>query len=235
MESGSQAMLGLWVSDDPERLRRLAEDIEAHDGWQGYLSIGEHLIFKSALESSNRDLWPKLLRGDVKARVESKDVLSSSSAPSASMTGATQSPTPGNTGTPVPSAPAPAPVTTTTVTSIDPIALAFRVRYMLYDKSFSILFPSVDPEASLDIGSSVFESPTDGPNGNKQEATRPPARTTDDDYDFDEDDEDEKKDEGNEKAEGKQGNGTVDSATNDTQDSPMDGIINDDTINGMFF
>jgi transcriptional activator SPT7 len=219
MESGSQEMLGLWASDDPVRLRRLAADIEANDGWQGYLSAGEHLIFKSALDSPNPDLWEKLLSGELKARIESKEVVNAPAAPSSNLTGPTQSPAPGQAGTPAPVPATATPVTTTTTTSVDPVSLAFRIRYMLYDKSLSVLYPSVDPESSLDIGSSVFEDP-----GQDIEPSKPPARKTDDDYDDDYDDEEDEK---------KNDVAPAASGPNDSHDASMNGNVDDNLINGM--
>ncbi|ANB15060.1 SAGA histone acetyltransferase complex subunit SPT7 [Sugiyamaella lignohabitans] len=84
-----------------------------------------------------------------------------------------------------------------TVTTIDGLTLAFRVRYMLYDKSLGLLFPAIGKYMPFDFDSALFEdnsksvaealagSPTTAG------ASRTSARPVDDDYDFDDEDEDE--------------------------------------------
>lgn len=84
--------------------------------------------------------------------------------------------------------------------NLDPVTVAFRVRYMLYEKSISVIFPFPDPEVSDEIDYfdvlEKFDKEMNNKNGMDSESSaeaevkKPAKRDIDDDYD-DDDEEDE--------------------------------------------
>lgn len=194
----------LWSSGDSSGLLRLARDIEAHESWRGFLTIQEHDIFKYAIDLGGR-VWHEFINGNATCRMEQPSDTTTS--PSAAIPTATPAPgrvekSPFTNGyisatPPVPS-PSPLPAEPTEPVyekpaqaeplQLDSVSVAFRVRYMLYEKSIGLIFPSLDPAISADIDYAIFEeeeTPT---------APAPAPRKADDD-DYDDDDEDDEKEE----------------------------------------
>ncbi|KAK9454917.1 hypothetical protein V1511DRAFT_501328 [Dipodascopsis uninucleata] len=50
----------LWASGDPDRLLRLAQQIDAHEGWRGYLTRSEHELFAAALRAGG-ETWSEFI------------------------------------------------------------------------------------------------------------------------------------------------------------------------------
>lgn len=81
--------------------------------------------------------------------------------------------------------------------NLDPVTVAFRVRYMLYEKSIQVLFPSPNPDISSDIDYQIFEQleidekdQSLPQNKNSVDAYKPADRKIDDDYDESDEDND---------------------------------------------
>lgn len=188
----------LWSSGNSSGLLKLARDIEAHESWRGFLTIQEHDIFKYALDSGGR-VWHEFINGNATCRME-QPVPDTTPVPSMSnsaqvkvekspSTNGTVAPTPGQSPAPAPpESNDEKPASTAEQLQLDAVSVAFRVRYMLYEKSIGLLFPSLDPSISPDIDYAIFEEEE------PEQAPAPAARKADDDdYDDDDDDEDNEK------------------------------------------
>lgn len=182
-------MLKLWSSNDPAGLLRLARDIQEHGSWKAFLSREEHRVFEDAVAKGG-DVWAQFIVGQAVCQVETSErALRSASNVTTNGLRAVESSVPrAASSTPQPGAMPLASNEIKTgngmiVRTLDASTLAFRVRYMLYDKAIGVLFPSRDPEVSLDIASSVFEDPDV-----ERTVIKPAARRLEDDYDLDEDD-----------------------------------------------
>jgi hypothetical protein len=182
-------LLKLWSSNDPAGLLRLAKDIQDHGGWKAYLSREEHRVFEEAVTKGG-DVWSRFINGQAICQVEVSERSARSTSHASNSLRIGESPVPRAAS----STPQPGQLLAINelkgsngmvVKTLDASALAFRVRYMLYNKAIGVLFPSKDPEVSLDIASSVFENPEMG-----KKVDKPTTRKLDEDYDIDEDEED---------------------------------------------
>lgn len=197
----------LWSSGNPAGLLRLARDIEAHESWRGFLTIQEHDIFKSALDKGGR-IWHEFINGNATCSMEQPSPASTPAPPATAInfnampapTKVEKPPFTNGHATVTPSSPAPLTPTdlllvpeekqsTTENLQLDAVTVAFRVRYMLYEKSIGMIFPSMDPSISPDIDYAIFEEPEE----ESAPPPRPAVRAVDDDYDDEDDDEDETK------------------------------------------
>lgn len=190
----------LWSSGDSSGLLRLAKDIENHESWRGFLTIQEHDLFKYALDKGGQ-VWHEFISGNATCRMEQPSPESS---------------TPTGTATPAPNkiekspftnghsqpistlmpAPSPSPMPVGNVEEkqaehlqLDGVSVAFRVRYMLYEKSIGLMFPPLDPTISPDIDYAIFEEEKE----DKPAPAPTTARKVDDDYDDDDDEEEDEK------------------------------------------
>jgi hypothetical protein len=191
----SSGLSRLWSSDDPQKLLKLARDIEAHTGWHAYLSIQEHKVFEYVVQKGG-DIWEQFLQGTVACQIERLEPVVApaattnghgSSSPTAQRITSTPQPGASHLSSSVSNSSFVAARNSTTenpgsITSIDPLTIAFRVRYMLFEKSLAVLFPGRD--MVLDIDSKVFEADT-------AVESKPGRRAVDEDYDEDYDDEEE--------------------------------------------
>ncbi|CAN6603828.1 transcriptional activator Spt7p [Trichomonascus vanleenenianus] len=182
----------LWANNDTAGLRRLAQEIEAQGTWRGYLTPTEHELFKTALEQRD-DTWDRLVNGEIECFVDSSYANGSVSSPRVSATPQPETPRPGqalngNAGEKV---------------QLDSLTVAFRIRYMLYDKSVGVLF--MNPNAPQEFDYSILESEEDKA---EAKAPAPPVRRVDeDDYD-DDDEEDEEEEQDNKPDETNESNDT---------------------------
>lgn len=71
---------------------------------------------------------------------------------------------------------------------LDAVTVAFRVRYMLYEKSIGLIFPANDPSISPDIDYAIFDEPEES---SKAQLAAPVVTRQADDDDYDDEDEDE--------------------------------------------
>lgn len=186
----------LWSSGDSSGLLRLAQDIETHESWRGFLTIQEHDIFKSALDSGGR-VWHEFINGNATCSMEQPTPDSTPTVSTAMLAPATvkleKSPfTNGHissTSSPLPTesaGPEEKQNSTTEHIQLDAVTVAFRVRYMLYEKSIGMIFPSLDPSISPDIDYAIFDEPAK----ENTVPVLPPTRKIDDDYDDDDDEDD---------------------------------------------
>lgn len=202
----------LWSSGDSAGLLRLAKDIETQDSWRAFLTIQEHDLFKYAMDEGGK-VWHEFINGAAICRMEQPTTIGTP-APSSTMNGASSLHNPAMTPSgfqrleksPFPlgqsngfkvSSPSPmhferstgddTKSTNVDYIQLDTVNVAFRVRYMLYEKSIGLLFPSVDPSIPPEVDYSIFEIEEEKP-----KPVVPAARKVDDDdYDDDEEDEDE--------------------------------------------
>uniref|UniRef100_A0A060T7R8 SAGA complex subunit Spt7 n=1 Tax=Blastobotrys adeninivorans TaxID=409370 RepID=A0A060T7R8_BLAAD len=189
----------IWRRSSPTGLLRIAKDIESQGSWRGYLTVAEHEVFKRALESGG-DQWSKLLEGKAHAKVEiispptngtnsgspRRTPSGPGSTPFDSSMGTAHTPrTPTLKATPLPS-----------LVELDPVSLAFRVRYMLYEKAIGVVYASRDDSQEVDFSLLEDESHQQSNQSNGTGAQeKPAARKTDEDYDFDEDEDEEEEEE----------------------------------------
>ena len=71
---------------------------------------------------------------------------------------------------------------------LDAVTVAFRVRYMLYEKSIGLIFPANHPSISPDIDYAIFDEPEES---SKAQLVAPVVTRQADDDDYDDEDEDE--------------------------------------------
>lgn len=190
----------LWSSGDPSGLLKLAKDIETHDSWRGFLTIQEHDIFKHALDKGGQ-VWNDFINGNAICRIEQPS--SDTSPPSGTAITSTnnrteQSPfTNGHTPqTSSLSLPSPSSIQAEIaeekqpeLSQLDGVSVAFRVRYMLYEKSIGLMFPPSDPTISPDVDYAIFDDEQD----DKPAEVPVVTRKVDDDYDDEDEDDDEDK------------------------------------------
>lgn len=223
---GQQDLTKLWKRSSAHGLLKLAQEIETQGSWRGYLSVAEHEIFREVLTQGG-DQWARFLDGKVGAKVE---ILPSNNTNAGNTGGPTRpangssvpahggfdsprrmtpatiagpgimesssprvSSAPNSIGTPQPS-----------VTSIDPVTVCFRVRYMLYEKAIGVMFPSANASQEVDFDLLENEEDEEEEEVNAKENNKKPVvRRTDDDYDdddYDEEEEEEEAEQGKEKA-----------------------------------
>lgn len=184
----------------------VAREIETKDLWRGYLTIQEHRVVSKVLE--NEAMWENLVTGKLSIFVDnplpdpplgfrqeqenaannieagarpetptpSTPVISTSSSSThlhlKHLQMGQPSPTPSNEGF-------------QKTVSLDCVALAFKVRHMIFDKSVPLLFPNLKGgDLELDIEDMLADK-------TKEEAPQAkalPVREEEDDYDFDDDD-----------------------------------------------
>lgn len=244
----SREFISLWASGDSGSLLRLARDIETNDSWRGFLTIQEHDIFQYAIDKGG-DVWHEFINGNVICRLEQLkphiDPKLKLPKSNGHVNGDSQNATANNT----PSAAAQQTLPTNfekadedlghRLLNLDPVTVAFRVRYMLYEKSIQIMFPSPDPDVSPDIDYKIFETenrPNVAPYIDVSNASLPKSsakRAIDDDYDDYDDDEDSKDDDN----EGSKAPATL---SNGEQPVPLEVSIEHDPsgkhiITSMFF
>lgn len=215
----------LWSSGNPQSLLKLARDIESQDSWRGYLTTQEHEVFKYALEKGG-EIWDEFINGDIICRLEQQNPSQSEAIskpdPTHNVTNKQENESEngeessstllnntdhGNEQN-MSTKEGPYSVNQSLhsdklvqlrLVNLDSVTVAFRVRYMLYEKSIQFLFPSPDPEVFPDIDYQILENN----NINTQTALSsnindsshkliPTKREIDDDYDDDDDDDDDK-------------------------------------------
>lgn len=200
-----------WSSGNSSNLLSLAKDIESQDAWRGFLTIQEHEVFKYVLENGG-DIWTEFINGNVICRLE-QETLSDSIASQTTqhLNGSSRSDTSAENGDDL------SKLNTNNTESngedasnnqnnndkknqrlanLDPVTVAFRVRYMLYEKSIQLLFPSHDPDISPDIDYQLLESKDKKLKETNFVSPQIPAkRVIDDDYDDEESDEEKKESE----------------------------------------
>lgn len=198
-----------WSSGNSANLLKLAKDIESQDAWRSFLTIQEHKVFKYALEKGG-DVWNEFINGNIICRLEQPNLSSSndSKVNNKQMNGSAKldthalDDTRANTPTNASATPQNKPNTELTknekkgvrLVNLDPVTVAFRVRYMLYEKSIQFIFPSLDPDISPEVDYQIFEDTQPANSLENSSLVKIPAkREIDDDYDDDESDSDDKK------------------------------------------
>lgn len=150
-------MTSLWASGSAERLGQLAREIEQRDSWRSFLTAHEHKLFQEALEAGP-ETWALFLDGKIACQLQvTESVIPQSETSSESPSVST--------------------------VNIDPVSLAFRVRYMLYERSISVMYNYATPE---DISPSLLDGSI--ANGLGTTAIK---RNSDEDYDDEYDDDEE--------------------------------------------
>ncbi|KAK9446970.1 uncharacterized protein V1518DRAFT_422592 [Limtongia smithiae] len=211
----------LWCASDALRLRQLARQIDAHDAWRPYLSAAEHAVFTAALaEGEDVRVWKELISASAAAMrppptpPESQEVDEQGEGPAtaadetagAVRTPRASPPLPASTRiSPAPDAATAPPDNTPHIppVPIDYVALALKIRYMLYERSVDYIFagPARPPApAPYELDFSFLDDDDDEADNiiadvNKtadspRKPATPPARKVDDDN-YDDDDEDE--------------------------------------------
>lgn len=208
----------LWSSGDSAGLLRLARDIEKHETWRGFLTTQEHDIFKYALDSGG-SIWHEFINGTAICRMEQPSTVESPANTINGMPLGSSNNTPGflskldkssfpngihnnhhsSVNSKLPS-PTPADISISEDSNgsnsdflqLDGVTVAFRARYMLYEKSIGLMFPASDPSISPDIDYAIFDE-LENPIKSQEAAPVATRKVDDDDYDDDEDDEDETK------------------------------------------
>ncbi|KAK9348035.1 hypothetical protein V1522DRAFT_400123 [Lipomyces starkeyi] len=220
------ATIKLWTTGDPTRLLHLARQIEAHQGWKAHLNPQEHAVFAEAIAEGN-DTWRSLISATEAAKVNTEkqalegnmdpvDDPPNNQAPTANGVAGDlllhtprPSPTPHSAdiashlsnGTEQPSSSDDNSETKEMPVEIDFVALALKVRHMLYEKSVDYIFATPSKLSSMSSGpfevDFTFLDEEDANNGSihdendVSEKDKPPlARKVDeDDYDDEDDDE----------------------------------------------
>ncbi|KAJ8101464.1 hypothetical protein POJ06DRAFT_251612 [Lipomyces tetrasporus] len=216
------AMVKLWATGDPTRLLHLARQIEAHHGWKAHLSPQEHEVFANAIAEGN-DAWKNLISAAEAGKANAEKQASEDNVDSVDDPPNDLSPTVnGVAGDLLLHTPRPSPIPQSADAAspsmnngieqsnssddiselkdmpleIDFVALALKVRYMLYEKSVDYLFAtSTKPySGQFEIDFTFLEQEDEigyAVNGTKDgtEKERPPLTRMVDEDDYDDGDE----------------------------------------------
>lgn len=208
--------LNVWASGRSRDLLAVAREIEAKDLWRGFLTIQEHQVVQKVLQNDNDAMWDNLVEGKLSIfvdnplpdpplgfRQEQANANMDAGGASAGAGARMETPTP---STPVVSTssssthlhlkhlqmnqPSPTPSNEgfQKTVSLDCVALAFKLRHMIFDKSVPLLYPNVKGgDLEVDIEDILADRRKDDAPAQIKAAA--PVREEEDDYDFDDEEE----------------------------------------------
>ncbi|KAK9466430.1 hypothetical protein V1512DRAFT_263594 [Lipomyces arxii] len=227
-------MIKLWSVGDPTRLLHLARQIESHEGWKAYLSPTEHSIYANAIELGGEH-WTNLISTSTTRQNAELDSIAELDDPPSIDNPVEHTPTPAPAAateismhTPIPSPKREEDDETPFVAGqsngsngtivdqspekeklqIDFVALALKIRYMLYEKSIDYLFAAPTTANSMSFEVDFFfledeENEKMASDKDEPDNGAPATRQLDED-DYDDEDEDEDEDENKDEEEDKE-------------------------------
>lgn len=166
MTNTTQSLDRVWSQADPVKLLEVARDIDSRGSWVAYLSNQEYSLFHEAI-NQGPTVWTRFLNGDATCIVDCIEPASGENADP-----------------------------TTTSITFDSLVLAFRVRYMLYEKCLPVLYPETGAALDLSVSNLLMDNTVAGAkrttNISSGLATVTSTFREEDNYDddYDEDDED---------------------------------------------
>lgn len=201
--------LNVWASGRSRDLLAVAREIEAKDLWRGFLTIQEHQVVQKVLDNDNEAMWDNLVEGKLSIFVDNPlpdpplgfRQEQENAAANNNLEGARPE-------TPAPSTPVVSTSSSSThlhlkhlqmnqpsptpsnegfqkTVSLDCVALAFKVRHMIFDKSVPLLYPNIKGgDLELDIEDILAERKKENA---PEQIKAAPVRDEEEDYDFDDD------------------------------------------------
>lgn len=191
----TQLLDRVWSEADPDRLLQVARDIEARGSWVSYLSCQEYQVFREAVNRGGQT-WKQFLNGSTTCIVNRFDPPSGSSnegnGASDNNGSNTSQSGPGNESG---DSQATEPVTTTI--TLDPLVLAFRVRFMLYERCLPLIYPETGASLEVNVASLLMAKNALSNSAQQVPISNSAKQREEDDYDDNYDDDEDEDDESN--------------------------------------